>query len=146
MSWDVELMCVNPDVIPAHEISSMEELSELGLKEEVFTLLKTLFPDISIFDSKTLNLHEGDIKNPLKAWYSIRFYMADEQPVKTIGLNIHGWNSSFYAIQKICIRTGWRALDLTTGDFIDFSQDAAKGHQYIFGDRYPSIWMSEHRP
>jgi hypothetical protein len=145
MSWDVELMCVSPDIISAHEISSMEELSELGSKEEVFTLLETLFPDISILDSKTLNLHEGDIEKPLQDWYNIRFYIADEQLVKTISLNIYGWDSSLYIIQKICIRTGWRALDLVTGDFIDFSQDAARGHQYMYGDRYPSIWMSERR-
>jgi hypothetical protein len=42
-------------------------------------------------------------------------------------LHVRGGDSAIHTIQHICDQSGWRAIDTSTGDFINFTKDPAEG-------------------
>lgn len=120
MSWDVFLMHLPP------EISRIEEINEsssfgLGEKSEVLSRLVNILPEIKFQDSSWGSL---DTKE-----FSIEFNIGDDDPVDSILLHIRGGDSAIDAIDKLCQSTGWRAIAITTGDFISFDHDPIAGLQ-----------------
>jgi hypothetical protein len=120
MSWDVILMSV-PSVIVAVEDFPDDFSSELGPQPQVLSTIAAILPDLDLTDP-TWGILDGDD-------FSIEFNIGDGDPVDTIMLHVRGGDSAIRAIQHICEHTGWRALDTSTGDFINFAEDPTEGLQ-----------------
>jgi hypothetical protein len=119
MSWDVYLMKVPENIITVEDMDDNFSSQPLGGKKEVLTLFKELFPEADFTDSSW-----GILDNEN---YSIEFNISNEDPVQSVALHIRGNELAVKAIEKICQRTGWRAIDSGSGDFIDFSNSSESG-------------------
>jgi hypothetical protein len=112
MSWDV--MVLN---IPA-AIKDIDELpadfsSALGNKVKILSILKELFPQADFSDPSWVRLDGGD--------YTIEFSLGCEDTVDSMMLHVRGGDGPVAAIQNLCDRTSWRALDISSMDLIDFT-------------------------
>lgn len=106
------------------DIATVEDLpddfsSELGPRSQVLATLAALLPALDLTDS-AWGLLDGDD-------FSMEFNIGDRDPVDAIMLHVRGGDGAIRIIQHICENTDWRALDTTTGDFINFADDPAKG-------------------
>jgi len=118
MSWDVFIMNVPADIVSATELPD-DFSGELGSPEYVLAKLASIFPSINLTDPTWGGLDTED--------GSIEFNIGSKDPIKTMMLHARGGNSVIGAIQMLCDQTGWRALDMTTGDFINFENNPAEG-------------------
>ena len=119
MSWDVILMNVPSNIESSAEIE--EDLPVLGSKTEVLSMLSNTLPSIVLSDP-TWGILDGDS-------FSIEFNIGDEDPVHTIMLHVRGSDDVIEVIDRICQYSRWRALDTSTGDFMNFSKNPAAGLQ-----------------
>ena len=118
MSWDV--LIVN---VPAH-IKSDKDLPEdfesnLGSADDIRSLLESIFPDIDLSDP-TWGVLEG-------ADFSIEFSMGEKTPVDELMLHVRGSDAAIEPIRKVCEAGKWRALDLSDGEYLDFSGSPEEG-------------------
>ncbi len=130
MSWDVIFYNV-PANISDPEKYYQQALPLLGTKSDVISQLKKVFPDIKFSDPDW-----GYIQRPN---FSIEFNFGKEDPLDFLGLRVLGNEAAnevvIAGIQAICVSTSWRAYDTTTGLFIDFDNDPARGYR---------IWREYH--
>ncbi len=118
MSWDVFLMQVPQNIVSPQDLPE-DFLSELGPRATVLAALSKALPALDLNDPAWGVLRGGD--------YSIEFNMGDDDPMDRIMLHVRGSDAALEPIRRVCEATGWRALDLSTGLFIDFNQDPAAG-------------------
>ncbi|GAK53816.1 hypothetical protein U14_05090 [Candidatus Moduliflexus flocculans] len=119
MSWDILFQDT-----PEH-INSIEDLPEdftpgkLCSRTYLEDMLLSLFPTIDNHDKSWMVLQEDS--------FSIEFNSGKDDPVESLMLHVHGEEDALHVIKKICDHTGWKALDCTSGDFIDFEQNPDQG-------------------
>lgn len=111
-------MNVPPEIVTRDDFPE-DFSSELGPRSEVLSTLIAILPGLDLTDPTWGILEEND--------FSIEFNIGDDDPLDTLMLHVRGGDSAIHAIHHICEHTGWRAFDTTTGDFIDFAEDPAKG-------------------
>jgi len=131
MSWDVILV---PNSVKSAEAIDSQTL---GPKRTVIHQLKSVFPDINLSD---LSWGTVDRRN-----YSIEFNFGEDNPSVQLMLHIRGNEEVIEALRALCDSSSWRAFDTTTGDFIDFERDPARGLNIWrgFRDQVASIVETE---
>jgi hypothetical protein len=120
MSWDVAIINVPPEIEAASDIPG-DHSTPVGTIESVHALLLLLFPAIDLSDPAW-----GILSHPE---YSIEFSIGKNDPVLSIALHVRGGDSAIDPIERLCTEGGWRAIDFSTGEFIDFSNNPAAGLQ-----------------
>jgi len=118
MSWDVLLLNV-PDNIKSQNDLPADFKSTLGITTDILSTLSAIAPEIDLHDP-TWGVLEGD-------GFSIEFNIGRNNPIESIMLHVRGSNEAITTIERICKKTGWRALDTSTGNFIEFNQNPEKG-------------------
>lgn len=118
MSWDLLLLNVPLDIISAKDIPGDFD-AVVGPKPEILSVLRKICPDIDLTDPNWGVLRRDD--------FSIEFNLGNGDPLRAIGLAVRGGDRAIRIIQKICEKTGCRAVDFATGEFIDFDFDPAQG-------------------
>jgi hypothetical protein len=107
-------MQVEREIASARDIRAGAVL-ELGPKAEILAALAALFPDMDLSD-----LAWGVLRG--ERWL-IEFDFGQDDPVKQILLHIREDDErAISVIERICAATGWRTLDLSTGEFVDFRE------------------------
>jgi hypothetical protein len=135
MSWDVILTRVSPDNATVDEIEKRAAfLIELGPKAEVLSALGAAFPEIDLADP-AWGILQGE-------GFSIEFNLREDDPVKQIMLHVRGSDLALGAIRRLCESTGWRALNMSTGDFMDFT-DAGPQQWHRYRDQVIAYLESE---
>ena len=120
MSWDVLLINV-PDKMKSPNDLPDDFKSTLGITADVHSTLSNIVPEIDLHDPAWGNL-KGD-------GFSIEFNIGKNNPVESIMLHVRDSNGAITIIEHICKKTGWRALDTSTGNFIDFNQNPERGFE-----------------
>lgn len=113
-------MNVPPDIVRAQDIPENFS-STLGPQPQVLSVIAAILPGLDLSDPAWGILDGQD--------FSIEFNIGCSDPVDTIMLHVRGGEAAIDPIRHICEHTGWRALDLNIGDFINFSGDPAAGLQ-----------------
>lgn len=113
MSWDVYLMKIPENISSVVEMGNDFESQPLGNHEDILKVFKELFPTSDFTDPNWGMLDTED--------YAVEFNISKSDPVDSIMLHIRGNDKSVEIVEGICKRTGWRAIDTGSGDFIDFS-------------------------
>jgi hypothetical protein len=117
MSWDVLFQDLPPNIEHLDEIPVGFQPKTLCSREYYEKMVSSVFPNIDMTtDRSWLILEEND--------YSIEFNSSDDDPMENVMLHVHGSDASLNAIKKICEYTGWKAIDTTLGDFIDFNPNS----------------------
>ncbi|HEX5782302.1 MAG TPA: hypothetical protein VFX80_10280 [Solirubrobacteraceae bacterium] len=115
MSWDLLIMAAPPGV---RMEDTKEEQLRLGTRDEVVAAVRAALPQ-SELEGRYLRV-EGDT-------YAIELNLGDEEHVNGLGVRAQGDEATVEVLQRLCAHTGWRALDYSTGDFLDESEDPATG-------------------
>jgi hypothetical protein len=124
MSWDV---CI----IKADGYRSFCDLPkgyDLGSADQVKEKLAKVYPTIVWTSPK---LATGD--SWWGSWedrsegYSIEFNLSSNDPVEWLALHIRGGGRVVPKIVELCREHGWKAIDTSTGDFIDLDNPSSKG-------------------
>jgi hypothetical protein len=102
----------------------MERLTEentppLGALDQVLATIRTALPEVDLCDPTW-----GRVEHPE---YTIELNIGRDDPVRSVGLRVHGGDGALEPIARLCEHTGWRALDYSTGDFLDEAADPAEG-------------------
>jgi hypothetical protein len=118
MSWDVILYNL-PSSVTSLEKYYPQPLPLLGSKSNVIRQLKEVFPDIRFSDPDWGYIERSN--------YSIEFNFGKEDPLDSLMLHVRGNENVIAAIRAICESASWRAFDTTTGLFMDFENDPARG-------------------
>lgn len=118
MSWIVTLLKFPSEIKTLDDIPPGFMPEPLGSRNEVLSLLAQLFPDANLSDPTWVTLDRDE--------YVIEFMVGDKDPVMSLGFRPHGSDALMKALQLLCERTGWRALD-ENAEFIEFDDDPAKG-------------------
>jgi hypothetical protein len=117
VSWDLGLYAAPPGV-------PMEQLTEgntppLGPLDDVLATIRSALPEVDLGDPTW-----GRIEHHA---YTIELNIGADDPVASIGLRVHGGEEALEPIERLWAHTGWRALDYSTGDFLDEAEDPATG-------------------
>ena len=118
MSWNVILMNVSSHIDDPEQLKENPP-ADLGAKETVLAGIHRRFPEFDFSDPAWVRMHNDD--------FSMEFNIGDADPIQTIMLNIRGSDRVIAMLRVLCQHFGWRALDTTTGKFIDFDDDPARG-------------------
>lgn len=128
LSWDVLLMQVPSNILRSQDLAKNFR-SQLGPRPEILSILTQICPGID-FSDPGWGIFEGND-------FSIEFNLGDTDPVESVMLHVRGSDNVISIIRNICEYTGWRALDTSIGDFIDFDRNPTTGLQQwrTFRDR-----------
>ena len=96
-------------------VKSISQLAEdlvrpLGSHDYVLEMLSAAFPDTDVSDPGWIFVTHRD--------YSLSFSLGHDEPVEVLLITVHGKQSALDEIRRFCGRTGWRAFDSSTGDFL----------------------------
>lgn len=121
MSWDVYFLKFPDEVNSVSEIPEDYEPQPLGIYDDIKKLFSEVFPAAEFF-------------RPGYGWgvldtdeYSIEFSIDEEEPITSIVLQIRGGETPIDVIKKICQKTAWRAIDTSSGDFMNFDNNPEVG-------------------
>lgn len=120
MSWDVSIENIPSTYERFADLPEDFQAPPLCSRKELESILVNLFPEILTNDQRSWMVLEGDD-------FSIEFDSGDDDPVESVLLNVRGEAPALEPIRKLCEATGWRALDLSEGDYIDFKNNPDKG-------------------
>ena len=118
MSWDILLMNVSDNIKSSNDLPH-DFKSNLGISADVLSILSRIVPEIDLHDPMWGTL-EGD-------GFLIEFNIGDQEPITSITLHIRGSDNAVDIVKRICTNTGWRAIDFSTGNFIDFENNPENG-------------------
>jgi len=113
MTWDVILMQVSPS-ITSIEAGAGEIESPLGTRAAVRSRLAGILKEADFTDRT-----QGTYSTPE---YTIELDLGEADPVEAIECHLRGEEQALAMLKRICTLTGWRALNVTTGSFINFHQ------------------------
>lgn len=120
MSWDVSIENIPSSYAKYEDLPEGYEPPPLCSRKELEKIVFRLFPRIQSNEEKTwFNLEGPD--------YSIEFDSGTEDPVDSVMLLVRGQATALEPIRRFCDATGWRAVDTSTGDFIDWRNNPDKG-------------------
>jgi hypothetical protein len=111
VSWDLLIMAAPPGV---RMEDTKEEQLRLGTRDEVVAAVRAALPHAQL-DGRYLRV-EGDT-------YAIELNLGEDDVVDGMGVRAHGDEATVEVLQRLCARTGWRALDYSTGEFLDEQED-----------------------
>jgi hypothetical protein len=115
VSWDLLVMAAPPGV---RMEDTEEEHLRLGTREEVVAAVRAALPQAEL-DGQYLRV-DGNT-------YAIELNLGDGEHVDGLGVRAQGDEATVEVLQRLCERTGWRALDYSTGEFLDEAEDPATG-------------------
>lgn len=120
MSWDVSIENIPLSYARYEDLPEGYEPPPLCTRKELEEIVFRLFPGILSNEEKTwFNLEGPD--------YSIEFDSGTEDPVDSVMLLVRGQAGALEPIRRFCDATGWRAVDTSTGDFIDWNNNPDEG-------------------
>lgn len=121
MSWEVHLIQV-PDSIKSASEMPDDYQSNLGPRPDIIRLLFQILPEMEWVE-------EWDIGSLRTEEYSIEILAGEkgDEFVDSITLAVRGRVAPISVIKHICDVTGWRALDTTAGEFMDFQSNISDG-------------------
>lgn len=114
MSWDVLFQDFPKNIHSLDHVPSDFTPQDLCSRTYYEEMMSSLFPDINRDDRFWMILENED--------YSIEFNSGTEENLDSLMLHIRGNEKSVEVIQKICDYSGWKAVDCTAGEFIDFNK------------------------
>ena len=110
MSWDVGILNLG-DFASVEDIPEDHQLQPIGPVETVRHAIDRLFPGVQ-FDSEGWgSFSAGD--------WSVEFNSLKTDPVESITLHVRGGEDAVPAILALTEELGVRALDYSTGDFLN---------------------------
>lgn len=119
MSWDVSIIKFSNEYSSVNEIPEDEQPIPLGPRTEVHGTISELFPNTDwidpawgIFDSK---------------FGSIEFNLGKEDPSTSLMLHVRASNEIIPPIKELCKKNKWSALDCSSGEFLERSENPSKG-------------------
>ena len=121
MSWLAVLAKLPDTFVSISDIPNDFVPEPLGSQAAVLTLLAEVFPDANFADPTGVTVDRPN--------YAIEFIVGSKEPVESLGFRPHGDDTVIEALQLLCARTGWRAIDTSSGDFINFAANPAQGLQ-----------------
>ena len=86
--------------------------------EEVQAAIRTALPEAE------LDPPYARIDHPA---YTVELDIGADDPVEGLGVRVQGGDEAVEPLLRLCAHTGWRALDVSTGAFLDESDDPAAG-------------------
>lgn len=130
VTWDIVLM--KSDRATMAELFDHSVPPPLGDGEEVRSKLTAAAPTIHFHEPTWAQL-QGD------GW-SIDLTVGSEEPVESVLLHVHGGAETLETVRRMAEALGARALDCSTGTFIDFSAppDGRTDHPHVLGWKGPS--------
>jgi hypothetical protein len=117
VSWNLLLMAA-PAGVPMEE--TKEEHLRLGTRDEVVAAVRGALPQAEL-SGRYLR-----VEGPTCA---IELDLGDDDEVNGLGVRAQGDDATVELLQRLCAQTGWRALDYSTGEFLDESENPAAGLQ-----------------
>ena len=118
MSWDVILLSISPDVQSMDDIDD-DSFAPLGTTDDVRKVLIEAVPNLDLSDPTW-----GILEAPE---YSIEFSIGKEEPCDSVMLHVRGEDGAIAPIQAVCEASGWKALDCSDGEIIEFDSNPAQG-------------------
>ena len=115
MSWDLLVMAAPPGV-PMEE--TKEEHLHLGTRDDVVAAIRTALPDAEV-TGRYVRV-EGET-------FTVELNLGEEDAVNGLGVRAQGGDEAADVLARLCAHTGWRALDYSTGEFLDEAADPAAG-------------------
>lgn len=114
MSWDVYIQDFG-------EHKKLEDIPEdfkpksIGVKSEIINKIKEISPELNISDNSLLKLEKNN--------FSIDFSIGEHETLDYVMLHIRGDKSVFGYIIELITKLNLRAVDTSTGEFIDISKN-----------------------
>ena len=115
MSWDLLVYAAPPGV---RMEDTEEEHLRLGTLEEVQAAIRAALPEAELRSPYARIDHQA---------YTVELHIGDDDPVQGLGVRVQGGDEAVEPLLRLCAHTGWRALDVSTGAFLDESGDPAAG-------------------
>jgi hypothetical protein len=117
MSWDLVLQ----NGVAATNSDALADAAcpPLGAPGSVRALISSVHPDVDWSDP-AWGVLDSD------AW-SIEFNMGNAETIDSIMLHVRGSGDPLPAIVALCTKTGWTALDLSTGQLLDPRKPSSRG-------------------
>lgn len=126
MSWDVALFNFPADMT-LNEVDDDYRPDPLGPASDVLATLRETFPGIDLRDPTWGFLSDDQ--------WVIEFNIGEENPVESIMLHVRGSGDVLPTVRRAAAVLGCRAMDCSTGDFIETGgSDGWAGFQ-AFRDR-----------
>jgi hypothetical protein len=132
MSWIVSLLKFTKEVQHVEELEGEADTLPLGTKSEILALLKTWFPDADYHDPSWITF------NRRAELTEIIVSGADELADNGLIYGLGFRNPSYRLLRDVCTKMKWKALDPSTGDFIDFASAPPEYFWQLF-PRRPSV-------
>ncbi len=119
MSWDVSIIKFSKTYTSLEEIPDDEKPIALGSQKSVHEAVSEYFPSTDwsdpswgIFDSE---------------FGSIEFNLGDDDPSSDMMLHARASNAVVPLILALCKGQDWLAVDCSTGEFLEFTEDPNAG-------------------
>ncbi len=125
MSWDVCLVKTNTN--SEQSVEDIAEVVDIATREEFAELLAAAYPDSNCDDLSWLILNTDS--------FSIEFNVGDEPVIDSIMLHIRGSEEPTAVIQTLCTALACRAIDTSTGEFMDFEQPSGFSEWKTYRDK-----------
>ncbi|HVU12499.1 MAG TPA: hypothetical protein VHD90_14550 [Phototrophicaceae bacterium] len=115
MSWIVGILKLKKDVQSIKDVESEDFLIPLGTKAEIIALLRKWFPDADFHDLSWIGSdRRGEFTEIIVSGVN---ELNDDDSIDSFGFR----NPSYRLLRDVCTKMGWKALDPSDGDFIDFT-------------------------
>lgn len=116
MSWDVLIFDFKGEEPPATQDFKPPSMGSTG------AVRLTVSRNLPRVDWSDPNLGILEAKE-----FSIEFNLGDEDPVTNMMLHVRGTGDPVTVIADLCKATGWRALDCSTGEWLDLADPLHEG-------------------
>ncbi len=131
MSWIVSLFKFKKDFQHFADIQGEEDALPLGTKSEILALLKKWFPDANYHDPSWISAGPGaELSEIIVGGVN---ELDDNGPIYGLGFR----NPSYRLLRDVCTKMSWKAVDPSTGDFIDFASVPPDYYSDLFIRRRP---------
>lgn len=120
MSWDVLFQKMPENFTCLDQVPEDFQPEPLCTRAYYEKMVFQLFPKINPNGDKSWMILEGD-------GFSIEFNAELDDPLESLMLHVRGDQGALVAIRKICDYSGWKAIDTTTGSYIDFDGNPDAG-------------------
>lgn len=119
MSWDILVVNFCQKYKSVNEIPYKESPLPLGPMDFVHKAVLEHFSDTNWKDS-TWGIFNSDFG-------SIEFNIGEEDPTQSMMLHVRASNEIITPIIKLCNSNAWSAIDYSSGEFLENSEDPASG-------------------
>jgi hypothetical protein len=117
VSWNGGVFAAPPGV--PMEALSEENTPPLGTRDDVLAAIGSALPEADLSSDPYVRI-EGET-------FTVELWLGEDEPVGHLGIRAQGGDEIVEVLARLCAHTGWRALDYSTGDFLDKADDPAAG-------------------